>query len=222
MPDKIRVMVAGEQGLWREGLHSLLKAHEDIQVIGEAADGKQAIEQACELHPDVVVMDTSLKIFNGLEATRRLTQQVPDARVIILADRNTKDNVIGAFVAGARGCMPKNTTGADLAFAVNAVYRGEIYLHPMLTETLVKTYLLFKKIADAEDPYEQLTERERQVVRLVAEGRTSPEIAGELGITVKSVRGHTAWAMKKLNFHRRSELIRYAIRRGIVDSEAEG
>ncbi|MDP2919163.1 MAG: response regulator transcription factor [Dehalococcoidia bacterium] len=221
MPEKMKVLVTGEHGLLREGLHRLLGAYEDIDVVGEAEDGKEAVEKACALQPDIVIIDSNLKIMNGMEVTRRLAREAPKIKVIILTDRDTRENVVGAFVAGACGCVPMTTTGADLASAVRAVHKGEIYLHHSLSRTMVNTYLSFRKIEETDDPYEQLTEREKHVLRLVAEGQTSRQIAYELGIAMKTVRRHTAGAMKKLSIHNRSELIKYAIRKGIIQLEIE-
>ena len=218
--EKMRVLVTAGQGLLREGLHRLLADYDDIDVVGEAEDGKQAIERVCELRPDVVIMDTNLGMMNGMEVTHQLLREVPKTRVIIIADRDTQTNVVGAFVAGACGCVPLTITGADLASATRAVCRGELYLHPSLSKTMVNTYLSFRKIEKADDPYERLTERERHMLRLVAEGNTTREIATELGIAAKTVFRHVACAMKKLGVHRRSELIKYAIQRGIIDLDS--
>lgn len=211
---KIRVLVTGEHTLMHEGLLSLLKAYEDIEVIGEATNGKRSLEETSKLQPDVVVMDMNMKLMNGFEATRQLLRDVPKTKVIILVD--TTENVTGAFVAGARGCIPKATTGADLASAIRMLHKGEVYLHPSLTETLIQDYLSLRKIKAPEDPYEQLSRREKQVLRLVAEGRTSREIAEELGIAVKTALGHRANVMSKLGIHHRTDLTKYAIRRGLI------
>ena len=183
-------------------------------------NGKNSVEETLKLQPDVVVMDISMKVMSGLEAARRLWRQAPKTKVIILVDRDTQESVTGTFLAGARGCILKTTASTDLAFAIRAVQAGQWYLHPSLTKTLVEAYLLLRKAEVRQDPYEQLSEREKHVLRLVAEGRTSRQIAGELGIAVKTVTGHRATAMSKLGIHNRAELIKYAIRRGIVDLEA--
>ncbi len=216
MMGKIRVLVTGEETLVREALASLLKTCEDIDIIGEAADGKETIDRVHDLQPDVVLMDITMKDMNGLEVTRHLTRQAAETKVVILTDRETMDSVAGTFLAGAHGCIPMAASSADLASAVRAVQAGDMYLHPSLTKTLIHAYVALRKIEAHEDPYEQLTDREKHVLRLLAEGRTSRQVAQELGIAVKTAAGHKANAMKKLGIHNRAELIKYAVQRGIV------
>ncbi len=188
-------------------------------MIREAATGQQSVEKTRELKPDVVLMDMTMQVMNGFEATRRLSKEALKTKVIILTDRDTEDNVAGAFMAGAHGCIPKTTTSADLASSVKVVHAGEWYLHPSLTRTLVQTCLSLRKIEALEDPYEQLTHRERHVLRLLAEGQTAPQVAQDLGIAVKTASGHAATVMRKLGIHNRGELIKYAIRRGLVSMD---
>ena len=217
MTSGIRVLVTGDVALMREGIHRLLEAYDDIEVIGEATDGKQSVEKTCDLEPDVVLINMDMQVMNGFEATRCLSRKTPKTKVIIITDHDTKDSVVGAFVSGACGCIRKTATSADLAFAIRAVHAGQWYLHPSLTKTFVQAHLSWRKLEEPEDPYEQLTDRERQVLRLLAEGRTGREVAQDVGIAVKTASGHTANIMRKLGIHNRSELIKYAIRRGVID-----
>lgn len=215
--DRIRVLLAGEQVLMREGIRSILKACEDMEVVGEAVDGRQTVEVTRNLQPHVVVMDTSMKAMNGFEATRHLSRDVPKTNVVILTEHAARDDVIGAILAGAQGCLPKSAPSADLVSAIRVVYRGEMYLHPGLTRLLVQAYLSLRKLRAPEDPYDQLTERERHILRLMAEGQTSRQIAQELGIAIKTVMHHRTKVMTKLGTHRQAELIKYAIMRHVVD-----
>jgi len=216
---RIKVLVTGEPGLMREGIHSSLGAYEDIEVIGEATDGEQSVEKAHNLEPDIVVMGTTVGLINGFEATRRLSKQTLKTKVIILTDRDTRDNIVRAFMVGAHGCITQTVTSTDLASAIRAVHAGQWYLHPSLTKTLVQAYLSLRKIKELGDPYDELTERERQVLRLLAEGQTGTKVAESLGVAVKTALGHTANIMKKLDIHNRAELVRYVIRRDIIDLE---
>jgi len=219
MRSKIRVLVAAELTLMREGVSRLLEGYEDIDVIEEAADGKETIDRAHDLQPDVVLMDITMKVMNGFEATRRLTRQAAKTKVIILTERETKDSVAGAFLAGACGCIPKAASSAELVSAIKAVHSGEMYLHPSLTKTVIQAYLSLRKSEALEDPYEQLTDRQRHLLRLVGEGRTTREIAQDLDIALKTARGHRSNVMKKLGLQRQAELIKYAIQRHLVDLE---
>ncbi len=216
---KIRVLVASGFALVIEGIRHSLEAYEDIEVIGQAADGKDSIEQTWSLQPDVVVIDSSVRLLDGFEAARRLSREVPKSKVIILAERGTRDSVTAALLAGARGCLPKTTSSADLASAIRVVHRGEAYLHPSLTTCLVEDYIMLRKTEAHDDPYERLTDREKHVLRLLAEGRTGRKMAQELGIAVKTALGHKTKVMKKLGIHGQAELIRYALQRGLIDLE---
>ncbi len=216
---KIRVLVASEFALVVEGIRHSVEACNDIEVIGQAADGRDSIEQARSLQPDVVVIDSDVKVLDGFEATRRLLREAPKSKVIILTEHGNRDSVTAALLAGARGCLPKATSSADLASAIRVVHRGEAYLHPSLTTCLVEDYIMLRKTEAHDDPYERLTDREKHVLRLLAEGQTGRGVAQELGIAVKTALGHKAKVMKKLGIHARVELIKYAVRRGLVDLE---
>lgn len=215
----MRVLVASEVALMREGIRSLLGAHGEIEVVGEARDGKETIDLVYKLKPDIALMDINMKVMDGFEATRRLCRKLPKTRVIILTDRDTEASVVGAFVAGACGCIPMAATGADLASAIKAVQAGQWYLHHSLTKTFVQAYLSLRKIRAPGDPYEQLTDRERHVLKLLAEGRTGREVAQEIGVAVRTASNHTINIMRKLGVHSRTELVKYAIYRGIIDLE---
>jgi len=217
--NRIRVLVATELQLMGEGIGSLMKAYEDIEVIGAAADGKECVEKTCSLEPDVILMDMTMKAMNGFEATRRLSREIPKTRIVMLVDRFTKDTVARTFLVGAHGCIPSTATSADLGQAIRAVQSGEMYLHPSLTKTFIEAFLSLRKIGTLTDLYEQLTDREKHVLRLVAEGRTAREIAAHLDIALKTASGHRANVMKKLGIHSQAELIKYALRRGIIQLE---
>lgn len=217
MTETIRAVVASDLALMREGLSTLLRGYENIEVVGEAADGKEAVDRVLQLAPDVVLMDMTMKVMNGFEATRRLSRQAPKIKTIILVDPGIKNSASEAFLAGAYGCIPKSAISADLASAIKAVHTGDMYLHPSLIKALVEIYLSLRKIGAVEDPYEQLTITERQVLRLLAEGRTGREVAQDMGVAVKTVSNHKANIMRKLGIHNRTELIKYAILRRIID-----
>jgi len=218
--NRIRILLTSESGFMREGIRRLLEGYEDIEVIGEATDGKKSMEKMRNLEPDVVLMDMTMKAMNGFEVTRRLSRESPKTKVVILADRVTKDSVARTFMVGAHGCVPNTASAAEVGSAIRAVHSGEMYLHPSLTKTLIQACLSLRKIEAVTDPYEQLTDREKHVLRLAAEGRTARQIAQDLDIAVKTASGHLANLMKKLDIHSRAELIKYAIRRGIIQLEA--
>ncbi len=216
---KIRVLVASEFALVVEGIRHSVEACNDIEVIGQAADGRDSIEQARTLQPDVIVIDSDVKVLDGFEATRRLLREAPKSKVIILTEHGTRDSVKAALLAGARGCLSRATSCTDLASAIRTVHQGEAYLHPSLTRCLVEDYVTLRKTAVDDDPYERLTDREKHVLRLIAEGQTGRGVAQELGIAVKTALGHKAKVMKKLGIHARVDLIKYAVRKGLVDLE---
>ncbi len=209
---KIRVLVVDDHAILRQGVSALLAMHGDIEVVGEASDGREAINKAVELKPDVVLMDIALPLMNGLEATRRIHKMNPKTKVLILTQYDSREYILSSIEAGAAGCVPKKAVASDLVSAIRAVYQGDSFLNPSAARVLMGEYL--KKAG--EDRRNELTDREREVLNLVAEGHTNREIADLLVVSVKTVLGHRTKIMQKLDIHNRTELIKYAIRKGII------
>lgn len=211
--DKITLLVVDDHAIMRDGIRALLSLHDDIEIIGEAGDGQEAVDKAMELNPDVIIMDIALPVMDGLEAMRRILKQNPRSKVLILTQHDEMEYVLSAVKAGATGYMPKRALGSELISAIRSVYRGESFLHPSAASALIKDYR--QQAKPGEEPYDQLTSREREVLKLIAEGLTSREIATRLVITPKTVMGHRSNIMDKLGLHNRTELIKYALRKGI-------
>ncbi|MFQ5988272.1 MAG: response regulator [Dehalococcoidia bacterium] len=214
---KIRVLVVDDHAILRDGISALLALQEDMEVVGEAAEGREAIEKARQLAPDVVIMDIAMPLMDGLEATRTIRKENPKTRVLILTQYDNKEYVSSSLKVGAGGCVPKRAVAAELVSAIRSVHRGDSYLHPSVAKTLIDDYLQRVESGDEGDAYDRLTSREREVLKLVAEGRTNREIADVLCITVKTVLGHRTNVMEKLDIHNRTELIKYAIRKGLIE-----
>jgi DNA-binding NarL/FixJ family response regulator len=204
-------MLADDHLIVRQGLRMLLEK-ERYQVVGEAADGHEAIELARELQPDVAVLDVEMPRLNGLDVLRELTRISPRTRSIILTRHVEEPYAIEALRAGARGYVLKTQAAFDLVAAVGHVYRGEVYLSPKVSKTVVDAYL-----SKTDLPDEPLTARERQVIQLIGEGNSTKEIAALLGISVKTVDTHRTKLMSKLDIHQTAGLVRYAIRRGMIE-----
>jgi DNA-binding NarL/FixJ family response regulator len=198
----------------REGVRALLEIHEDMEVIGEAGDGREAVAQVSELTPDIILLDISMPFMDGLEATRRIRKANPNTNVLILTQHEDKEYVLSAVKAGAAGCISKKAVSSELVSAIRAIYRGGSFLYPPVAKLLIEDYL--QRTDGETDPYERLTDREREVLQLVAEGRTNQEIADLLVLSMKTVLGHRAKIMEKLDIHSRTDLIKYAIRRGLI------
>jgi DNA-binding NarL/FixJ family response regulator len=209
---KIRVLIVDDHAILREGIRALLAAHDDIEVVGEAADGREAVEKVHQLTPDVVLMDVAMPLMDGLEATRRIRKGNPKAKVLILTQYDNKEYILSSIKVGASGFVPKRVVASELVSAIRAVHLGDSFLHPSAAKFLIEDYL--QKVG--EDPYDSLTDREREVLKLVAEGRTNSEIADLLSVSVKTVLGHRTSVMEKLDIHNRTELIKYAIRKGLI------
>ncbi|MBI3014144.1 MAG: response regulator transcription factor [Candidatus Tectomicrobia bacterium] len=215
---KIRVIIADDHALLREGIKALLGAFTDIEVVGEACDGREAIEKVKALSPHVVLMDIAMPGLGGLEATLEIRKIAPETRILILTQYDNKEYVYRFLKAGAAGYVLKKAAAAELVDAIRATYRGEAFLHPAIAQEVISGFLNHREPGDG-DTYESLTDREKQVFKLVAEGYTNREIAESLGISVKTAMAHRTNVMQKLGFHNRTELVKYAIQRGVIRVE---
>ena len=211
----INVLLADDHPIVRQGLRNLLASEPDFMVIGEASDGLKAIELVNELRPDVLVVDLMMPALNGLEVIRRAKHDLPDLRIIVLSMQNADAYVIESFKLGASGYVLKDTGPAELIQAIRDVVAGQRYLSPGISERLTNTYI---QLSDQtiDDPYARLSNREREVLQLIAEGFTSTEIAARLFISTRTAELHRARVMSKLNLHSQNDLIRYALKRGIL------
>ncbi len=209
---KIRILVADDHAVMRDGIRALVGVHEDIEIVGEASEGREAFKKVKELAPDVVVMDIAMPDMDGMEATRRIVKENTKVKVLMLTQYDNKEYVLSAIKAGAAGYIPKRALGSDLISAIRAVYQGDSFLYPSVTAALIEDY---RQRAESE-PFDRLTSREREVLKLIAEGHTSQEIADTLIISLKTVLGHRTKMMEKLDIHNRTELIKFAMRKGLI------
>jgi DNA-binding NarL/FixJ family response regulator len=212
MSKKIRILLADDHSLVRQGFRMILCGQPDMEIAGEAANGREALEAAERTRPDVVVMDVAMPELNGIEATRRLSALSPNTRVLALSMHKDSAYVREILRAGARGYLLKDSFDSDLVAAVRAVARGEGYLSPAVSEAVLSDYR--KHVTD---PVDLLTPREREVLQLIAEGKTNKEIAVALNLSVYTVDAHRGRIMEKLNLHNTGELVRFAMRKGLVD-----
>jgi DNA-binding NarL/FixJ family response regulator len=212
--NKISVLIVDDHTIVRDGISALLALAGDIEVIGEASDGNEAIQKVRELNPDVVLMDVSMPILGGLESTRRICKE-SRTKVIILTQYDDKEYVFPALESGASGFISKVAASAELATAIRSVYNGDSYLSPPIAKLLVEDYRTGDKHGNS-DPYQQLTARERDVIKLIAEGYTTQQIADMLVVSPKTVEGHRTNLMAKLGLRNRVELVKYAVRKGII------
>lgn len=210
----IRVLVVDDHTIVRDGISALLALAGDIEVVGEAANGSEALEMVKELKPDVVLMDIAMPIMGGLEATRRICKEY-QTKVLVLTQYDDKEYVFPVIEAGASGFISKVAASAELASGIRSVYRGDSYLSPSVARLLVEDYQRGGTKA-GNDPYERLTDRERDVLKLVVEGHTTQEIADMLVVSTKTIEGHKTNLMAKLGIHNRTELVKYALRKGII------
>lgn len=210
---KIRVLLADDHAVLREGLRTLLSLQENIEVVGEAENGQLAVEMVKQLRPDVVVMDIAMPVMDGLEATRVLKQQQPDARVLILSQHDNREYVFSVLQAGAAGYVLKKSGGAEVITAIRSVFKEGAYLPPGIAREVMDRYIQ-RPTAETGRPH--LTEREKEVLRMIAEGQSNKGIAELLCLSVKTVMAHRTNIMEKLDIHSSTELVRYAIRQGLV------
>jgi DNA-binding NarL/FixJ family response regulator len=215
---KIRVLIADDHAILREGLRALLKTAGDIEVVGEAADGQDAVTQACELEPDVVLMDVAMPGLGGLEATLQLRKLQPNVKILVLTQYEDREYLRRFLAAGVAGYLLKRTAGAELVSAIRAVARGGLVLDPLIAKDAVIEPALHGGAGGGEG-YDLLTDREKQVLKLIAEGKTNKEVAELLDISVKTAMSHREHIMEKLDLHSRTDLIKFALRQGVIRFE---
>lgn len=209
---KIRILLADDHSVVRQGFSAILRAQADMDVIAEATNGREAIEKARELQPDVIVMDVAMPELNGIEATRRIQEEAPRSRVLALSMHKDAVYVREILRAGARGYLLKDSIDTDFISAVRAVARGDGYISPAVSEAVLSDYR--KHVTN---PIDLLSSREREVLQMIAEGLINKEIATKLNLSVYTVEAHRGRLMEKLNMHSTSELVRFAIRNGLID-----
>jgi len=214
----IKVLLADDHAVLRDGLRMVLDAQTGISVVGEAEDGRQALEMVERLHPDVVVMDIAMPNMNGAEATRQIKRRFPGVKVLILTMHENEQYLAQIVNAGAIGCVLKRSAGTELVTAVRAAARGESYFSPDMATMMLDGYRMHLAV-DGRDESDLLTEREREILQLVAEGKTNQEIADLLVVSIKTVQTHRAHMMEKLDAHDRTELVKHAIRLGMITSD---
>ena len=214
-PRGIRVLLVDDHAILREGLKALLSLSEDIQVIGEASDGWEALAMTQRLAPEVIIMDMAMPGMDGLEATRRITKASPQTKILVLSQHDNERYILPVLRAGAMGYVLKREVGAELVTAIRTVHQGECFVPPPIAKMMLRNY---QQESLATEPVEDaLTEREREVLKLVVEGRTSREIAEVLSLSKKTIMCHRANIYQKLGTHNRAELIKYAIRQGLAE-----
>jgi DNA-binding NarL/FixJ family response regulator len=209
---RIRILLADDHAVVRQGFRMILAAQPDMEIVGEAGNGREAVELAERLKPEVVVMDVSMPELNGIEATRRLAASTPHSRVLALSMHKDSVYVREILRAGARGYLLKDSVADDLVSAVRAVGSGEGYISPRVSNAVLDDYR-----RHVTNPIDMLTSREREVLQMLAEGKTNKEIAGLLNLSPYTVEAHRGRVMEKLNLHTVADLVRFAVRNGLVD-----
>jgi two-component system, NarL family, response regulator NreC len=206
----VRILLADDHALIRQGIRALLEKH-GYQIVAEASDGQETLRSVMEANPDVAIVDISMPVLNGVDTARELRKSCPRTKVILLTQHDEEQYVTESLRAGVKGYVLKNQAGSDLVHAIQDVCRGSVYLSPNISRAVVDAYL--SKSYVAPDP---LSGRERQVLQLVGEGKSTKDIAAQLGISVKTAESHRARLMKKLDIHETASLVRYAIRNGLI------
>ena len=211
----IKVLIVDDHAVLRDGIRAMLGAYDEINIVGEASDGLEAIKKSLELMPDVVLMDIAMPGMDGLEATRRIKKKSPRVKVLVLTQYDDRQYILSAIKAGVDGYLPKRAVGSELISAIRVVSQGDSVLYPSAATALINDYRQHAEVGS----YDRLTARQREILKLIAEGHTSREIAGMLNISVKTVLGHRAEIMKNLGLRNRTELIKYAIHRGLISMD---
>ena len=214
----IKVLLVDDHSIMRDGIRALLGNSQDIEIVGEANDGEEALVKTRELVPDVIIMDIAMPGLNGLEATRIIKKENSGVKILILTQYDSKHYVLAALKAGASGYLPKRALGTELITAIRVLFCGDSYLHHSIASVLMDHYQNQRN--ENQDPFDSLTPRQREILKLIAEGHTCKEIAAEVYISPKTVHGHRAGIMEKLGLHNNSELIKYVLHKGLLNLSA--
>jgi two-component system response regulator NreC len=217
---KIRILLADDHAVLRAGLRKLLDSEPDMEVVGEAADGEEALRKTQELTPDIVLMDITMPAMGGLEVTQRIRENSPAIKVLMLTVHDDEGYFHKALRSGAAGYVPKKAADTELFSAIRAAYKGEVFVHPSMTRPLVNELLGAEAVKEAQNHRHRLSKREEEVLRLIAMGHTNQQIADKLFLSVKTVETYKARLMEKLELRGRAELVRYAIQQGLLDIKA--
>jgi len=216
-PEKqIRILLADDHNVMRRGLRLLLEGQPEFSVVGEASDGRQAVEQAEAVQPDVAVLDIGMPNLSGIEAAQRIFSLLPNTAIVMLSMHSDEGYVLRALKAGAKGYLLKDSVESDLIEAIKAVNEGKTFFSPEVSKMLVEDYVREIRSRELEDSYELLTSREREILQLLAEGKTNKEIAGSLNLSVHTVESHRRNLHDKLNFHSFADLVLYAVRKRVI------
>ncbi|MDZ4797096.1 MAG: response regulator transcription factor [Bryobacteraceae bacterium] len=216
---EVRVMLADDHSIVRKGLRSALEEDDQFCVVGEAANGREAVQIAEQLLPDIAIVDIGMPQLNGIEATAQIQKVSPKTRVVILSMHTDETYILRALTAGARGYLLKDTAENDVRAAVHAVAQGKSYFSPAIAKMLLEDYVGFLRRRGLDDSYKLLTDREKEVLQLLAEGQANKEVAAVLGIGVSTVETHRMNLMQKLNLHSTAEIVLYAVRKRIISSD---
>ncbi len=214
--DTVRIILADDHAVLRDGVRMVLESQPGFKVVGTADNGADAVELAGDLQPDIAVLDVAMPNMNGLEATRQITERCPNTQIVILSMYDNEEYLREALRAGASAYVLKRAAAKELVGAIQTVRQGQSYLDPALTRTLISDYV--RQVERVDEAPDSLTDRELEVLKLVAEGFTNRQIALKLTISIKTVQTHRANLMDKLNLHDRTELVRYAIRRKLIEA----
>ena len=217
MADKIRILLVDDHAILRTGLRAILNAEPDIEVVEEAGDGQEAVEKADKLRPDVVLMDISMPVMDGFEATRRILECCPEAKVLVLTVHDNEEYLFQVLEAGGSGYLVKKSADTELISAIHAVHRGEAFLSPMATKMVIGGYVQAVGREKTKQEITNLTGREEEVLKLITDGYTNQEMADQLVISIKTVETHRAHILEKLELRTRADLVKYARAHGMFD-----
>jgi two-component system response regulator NreC len=212
----IRILLADDHGIVRKGLRSLLERQPGMEVVAEAGDGREAVRLAEAANPDVAIVDIAMPMLNGIEATAQMVKRNPKLGVIILSMHSDEDYLLSALNAGAKGYLLKESADADVVRAIESVKHGTPFFSPEIAKTMLEDYMRFLQQRNLQDSYDLLTEREKEVLQLLAEGKSNKEAAGILQVSVYTVETHRTHLMQKLNLHNTAEIVLYAVRKKII------